>query len=275
MIDYQFDFERDESLLRHKVRLFSCDSITSQKQAERRAVSALLAMIRSVAEFGRALVKLAGGPAGRIECFAEVPLPAQRGDVMEDLRPDGLIRVVRGKREWKAFVEVKVGPSSLDQAQFDKYHALACERGMDAVITISNEPAQANGLPPLKIDGRRLRKVSVVHWRWEKLLREAELLADPKRGEVVTDADQSWMLDEWIRYVTDPAAKIVQEPSLGEYWNEVLRAAQELRLDAFTAKLDDVVAHWDGFLRVMAFRLKAQLGVDVQPSVFVPSPQGS
>jgi hypothetical protein len=46
-----------------------------------------------------------GAPAGSLQTFIEVPF--QHGD--KQCFPDGLIRVVRGQRQWTALVEVKTG----------------------------------------------------------------------------------------------------------------------------------------------------------------------
>ena len=45
------------------------------------------------------------------------------------IRPDGIVRAKRGKREWSALVEVKVGDNPLDRDQVDAYHRLAGNEG--------------------------------------------------------------------------------------------------------------------------------------------------
>ncbi len=250
----------------HEVRLFPTLRISSDREAELRATASLLAMARAVSEFGRSFVRMAGGPVGRLTAYTEVPLTtdAKPGQPPDELRPDGVVRVVRGKREWKALVEVKVGDNALQQDQFDSYHVLASAKGFDAVITISNQPAQSNSLPPLSIDGRRLRRVPVVHFSWERLLSEAQMLSQ-KKG--VADSDQEWMLDEWIKYVGDERSRIIQKPDLGKHWHEVLQAARSGNLHTVSPALEDVVVHWIGFLRKVALRLRAKLGVEVQPKM--------
>ena len=150
----------------------------------------------------------------------------------------------------------------MDQKQCDEYHKLAKEEGFDAFITISNRAALPNGLPPLiSIDGRRLRSVPVVHASWERLLSEAQLLSQRK---AISDPDQHWMLDEWIRYITHPNSKIIEAPHLGDHWNDVLRAARENNLESVPRELTQVVQRWDGFLTKTALRLRGKLGVDVE-----------
>ena len=258
------DFDNNEEIKAHQVRLFPSVRISSSREAELRATASLLAMVRAVSEFGRVIVKVAGGPVGRVSCYTEVGFQDPSSDETASLRPDGIIRVVRGRTDWKALVEVKVGDNPLDQKQFDSYHQLAKREPCNALITISNQAALSNGLPPLSVDGRRLRSVPVFHLSWERLLSEARILS---RRKEVEDPDQRWMLDEWIRYVADPNSKIIEPPHLGDHWNEILRAAREGNLSSVSRRLQDVVRRWDGFVKKAALRLSAKLGVEVEPRI--------
>ncbi|MCK4548344.1 MAG: hypothetical protein KAW17_12985 [Candidatus Eisenbacteria sp.] len=158
-------------------------------------------------------------------------------------------------------VEVKVGRANLDPEQIDKYHRLARQEGAGALITVSNQPALPDGRPPVSLDGRRLRSIPVVHFSWERLLSEAQLLS---RKKEVSDSDQKWMLDEWIRYVDDPESRIVVPPDLGSQWTEILKAARTGALDQSGSELLDVARFWMGYLRKAALRLRAKLGVEVE-----------
>lgn len=250
-----------EKLDPHRVRLFPGYDIRSEREAELRAASTLLGVARAVSEFGRRIVAMAGGPAGRLECYTEVPFDIELNGVRTTVRPDGLLWVKRGAKEWRALVEVKVGNQTLDQAQIDNYHTIASDEAMDALITISNEAALSNGLPPhIAIDGRRARKVPVVHLSWDRLLSEAQMLSGQ---EEIADADQHWMLDEWILYVNDDRARIIEQPQLGASWSDVVRAAQSGDLRSGTIQVEEVVRLWDAYLWKLGFRMRAQLGVDV------------
>ncbi len=255
--------KQDATMSGHEVRLFPSVHIKSDREAELRATASLLAVIRAVSEFGRTIVRIAGGPAGRVSCFTEVPFQLDGGDgnPPEELRPDGIVQVVRGKTRWVALVEVKVGKASLDSEQIDKYHRLARDEGANALITVSNQPALPDGRPPVSLDGRRLRSIPVSHFSWERLLSEAQLLS---RKKEVADPDQKWMLDEWIHYVGDPKSRIIVPPDLGSHWGDVLKAARTGALDQSDSELRDVARCWMGYLRKAALRLRAKLGVDVQ-----------
>ncbi|WP_337288933.1 hypothetical protein [Candidatus Methylomirabilis sp.] len=245
----------------HEVRLFPSVHVSSEREAELRATASLLATMRAVSEFGRTIVKLAGGPAGRLCCFTEVPFQLGKGtgQAPEYLRPDGVLTVERGKTRWDALVEVKVGTANLEQDQVDRYHRLAKQERLQALITVSNQPAQANGSPPVNVDGRR--SIPVVHFSWERLLSEAQVLS---RKKEVSDSDQKWMLDEWIRYVEDPDSRIIVAPDLGSKWGDVLGAARTNALSPSSPELQDVARSWVGYLRKAALRLRAKLGVEVE-----------
>ena len=206
------------------------------------------------------MVRAAGGPAGRISCYTEASFEMGTSPT-RIVRPDGIIRVIRGKTQWSALVEVKVGDNLLDAGQVDTYHKLAGEGGFDALVTISNQASLPNGRPPMELDRRRLRKVPVVHLSWERLLAEAQVLSTKKE---IKDSDQHWMLDEWIKYITDDESRIIAPPSLGAHWGIVLQAAREHKLSTVPNQLTDVTEHWDAFLKKLAFRLRAKMGADVQ-----------
>ncbi len=126
---------------------------------ELRAVAALLSMARGVSEFGGRIVRRAGGPRNKdmrryMQCITEVPFVVLSGETHphEEAkriaklpkhrrhydRPDGVIFVRKGSKEWKALVEVKVRTSKLedDPEQIVEYHRQACDLGFDVLITM-------------------------------------------------------------------------------------------------------------------------------------------
>jgi len=90
-------------------RLIPTSGISGAEEAERRATSATLAVLSAVKEFGAAVIRPLGAPAGQIETFIEVPF--ELGD--RTVCPDGLIRTARGTKTWTALVEVKTGTMQL------------------------------------------------------------------------------------------------------------------------------------------------------------------
>ena len=134
-------------------RLIPVSGISGADEQERRGVSALLAVLGSVREFGRAITGQLGAPTGSITTYIEVPF--QLGE--RQVRPDGLIRVQRGKTRWSALVEVKTGRNDLQPAQLTDYVDVAREQGFDVVLTISNQLATAPGEHPTVVDRKKLR----------------------------------------------------------------------------------------------------------------------
>ena len=94
-------------------RLIPTSGINGQEEAERRATSALLAVMSAVKEFGTAILKPLGVPVGPVFTFVEVPFKS--GD--STVYPDGLIQTSRGSRTWTALVEVKTGAGTLQKPQ--------------------------------------------------------------------------------------------------------------------------------------------------------------
>lgn len=250
---------RNELKNEPKVRLFPSVHLSSDREAELRATASLLATIRAVSEFGRRIVSLSNGPKGQLACHTEVSAKLEeiRGDAPKTLRLDGVLSVKRGKTHWVAFIEVKVGTAKLSEDQIDKYHQLAKQEKADVLITVSNQPARADGGPPLTLDRRC--NIPVVHFSWERLLSEAKVLS-----EEVSDPDQKWILTEWSRYVEDPNSRIKIPPDLGSHWRAVLEAAGKNALKESNSDLHDVALHWVGYLRKAAFRLRAKEKVDVE-----------
>jgi hypothetical protein len=125
----------------HQARLIPTSGISGAEEQERRATSALLAVMSAVREFGRGLTQPLGAPAGTIEIFIEVPVVWAEKKYL----PDGLIRVTRGQKSWTSLVEVKTGTNELATDQLETYLDVAREQGFDALVTISNETPVGGG----------------------------------------------------------------------------------------------------------------------------------
>lgn len=140
-----------------RARLIPISGIGSEREAEARATSALLAVIEAVRDLSRELF----GPLGaskaqraEVRCYTEVPFKLGAGKAAT--RPDGLIQVTYGKSTWTALVEVKTGRATLDADQLNAYWDLARQEGYDAVVTISNEIARSAGVHPT--EGLKVRE---------------------------------------------------------------------------------------------------------------------
>jgi hypothetical protein len=90
---------REDALERdwESARLIPTAGIRGQEEQERRATSALLAVLPAVPDFGHALLSDLRAPKGSISTFTEIRL--KDGDGQTHI-PDGAIVVERGKTRW-------------------------------------------------------------------------------------------------------------------------------------------------------------------------------
>lgn len=240
----------------NQARLIPTSGISGADEQERRATSALLAVMGAVKEFGRAMLRPLGAPAGAIETYIEVPFDLGG----KKCYPDGLVRVTRGAKSWTALVEVKTGRNELETEQLENYLDIAREHGFDALITISNEIPVAREQHPTKVDKRKLRKVALHHWSWTYLL-SAAVMQKEHRG--VSDPEQAWILGELIRYLEHPRSGALELDDMGEHWVPVRQAVKAGTLRANDSGGPEVVSRFDALLRYTSLRLGRQLGTDV------------
>jgi hypothetical protein len=241
-----------------QARLIPVSGISGAEEQERRGTSALLAVVNSVREFGRAIAGPLGAPAGTLVAYIETPFAL--GD--RNVRPDGLMQVKRGSTVWTALVEVKTGAEELKVPQVEAYLDVAREQGFDTVLTISNQLAGAPGEHPLAVDGRKLKKVSLYHLSWSQILTEA-LVAQANKA--VSDPDQAWILNEFIRYLQHPKSGAAEFEDMGASWVEVREAVRSGSLRASDRGAVEVVRRYEQLVSFAAMLMCRELGVDVRP----------
>lgn len=250
------------SLLRDErwpvARLIPITSSTGVEAKERNAASALLAVLSHVDEFGRTLLRPLGAPAGKIEAFVETPFKTASGKV---IRPDGLIGVTRAGKTWWALVECKIADQALTVDQMEAYLDLAKASGIDAVLSISNHYTTSSSDYPIPIDRKKLKKVSIHHWSWVRVLTEAEV---QKQYRGVKDPDQAYLLDELIRYLSDPRSGVVQFDDMGPSWTKVREGARVRTLRKSDPDVAAIANRWDELVRFLSLDLTKELGRDVR-----------
>ncbi len=239
-------------------RLIPVAGLSNQKEREIRAASSLLAVMGAVDEFGRALLKEIGAPAGRISTFTEIPLENGAG---KTLRPDGAITVERGKTKWKCLVEVKTGNVPLPAEQVSDYLDLAREHGFQAVLTISTQISSSPADVPVAVDKRKLRSVQLRHLSWSRILTEA-IMQHQHRG--VRDPDQAWILKELIVYLEHEKSGAIGFEDMGKHWVKVRNAARDGTIRPADPGVRDVVDRWEQFVEYLCLTLSQDLGVQVQ-----------
>ncbi len=199
-------------------RLFPVLSTTSK---EGRTTAILLACMARINELSRELLASAGqrvGTRSKIECYTEVVPASASADTRE--RPDGLIVLRAGKREWKAFVEAKIGKSELDVNQIERYRNMARDNGIDCVITISNQFATAPTEHPLEAVRKSRSRIPVIHWSWMHVLTTADLLIS---RQSIASHDQLVLLNEFRRFLAHESAGVRGFDRMPREWTELNR----------------------------------------------------
>ncbi|WP_456696844.1 hypothetical protein [Aeromicrobium sp. P5_D10] len=242
----------------HQARLIPTSGISGAPEQERRATSALLAVLSIVPDFSKALLAGVGASAGKVGTYIEVPF--ELGE--QRVYPDGLIRVKRGAREWTALVEVKTGKNVLEAPQLENYLDIARTNAFDALITISNEIPPIPGQHPTVVDKRKLRKVAIHHWSWSYVLATA-IVQKEHRG--VSDPEQAWILGELIRYLEHERSGALDLDDMGPNWVAVREAVAAGTLRANDKTAPEIVSRFDALLRYASLRLGQHLGTDVTP----------
>ncbi|WP_321447654.1 hypothetical protein [uncultured Cohaesibacter sp.] len=197
-------------------RLFPVLSTTSK---EGRTTSIVLACLCKIDEFGALLLSSIGpriGVRATIEAFTEVVFRNQNTAIKD--RPDGLIVVRVGKRQWRALVEAKVGNNDLEADQIERYRSLAKENDIDCVITISNQFATSPDSHPIEQVRKSRSRIPVFHWSWMHILTTADLLIS---GEQVSDVDQLILLNELRRFLTHESAGVKGFDRMPKEWSEL------------------------------------------------------
>lgn len=237
-------------------RLIPTSGINGAEEQERRATSALLAVMSSVKEYGRVITSRMGAPAGVLETFIEVPFLLADKKVF----PDGLIRVKRGSKVWTALVEVKTGNNELQREQLENYLDVAREHRFDALLTISNEISPAAGVHPTLVDKRKSKYIPMHHLSWTEVL-TAAVMQKEFRG--VADPDQAWILGELIRYLEHPKSGAVEFTDMGPSWVPVRDSVSSGTLRKTDKDAAQVASRFDALLRYGALKLGQRLGADV------------
>ena len=240
-------------------RLIPVSGLGGQQEKERRAASALLAVVGAVKEFGQAIVRGLGAPAGNVSAFCEVPFELADG---RRIRVDGVLRVTRGKRVWTLLVEVKTGSAELGQEQVEAYLDAVRDQGFDGLLTISNEIVGVAGHHPVKPSGRRFARIPLFHLSWTRILSQALMV---KEHQGVSDPDQAWILGELIRYLQYEGSGALSFDDMGRDWPAVRNAVREDTLRRSDAGVDETAARWNQLIQFLCLGLSARLGEVVSP----------
>ncbi|KXP00066.1 TerD family protein [Tsukamurella pseudospumae] len=235
-----------------RARLFPAVGIRSSAEQEGRTTSVLLSVMSTVPEFGRRIASLMGAPRGRTETFTEVVFPLGG----QEHRPDGLIRVSRGSKEWVALVEVKTAKGALNADQIDRYVQIARAKGFDAVVTITCDVPPCPGELPIQLKARPPKSVSVTHLSWEEIVTEGSLALAASGGDRLHDR----IMEQFLLYASEQQAGMWQFGDMGRHWVKVRNGVADGTLSASDPATAEVCARFDQLTRHLALQLTALTG---------------
>jgi hypothetical protein len=238
-------------------RLLPTAGIRNQNEQERRAASALLAVMSAVPDFCHGLLAGMKAPRGAISTYTELRFKdgAQRTHI-----PDGAVIIERGKKRWGCLVEIKTSGVPLDADQVSRYLDLARDHGFDGFLTISNEINSDPDALPYSVDKRKLRGLAAYHLSWWRVLTEA-IVQHRFRG--IEDPDQAWILGELIRYLDDGKSGAGGFEGMGQEWVRVREDARNETLRASDSEARTICSRWEQFAEYLCLHLSQELGVDV------------
>ena len=113
-----------------RARLIPVSGISSDKEAETRAASAVMAVLSVVRDLSVALFAPMGASRAA-KATVDTYIEPQFMSDGKKVRPDGLIRITYGKSEWTALVEFKTGDALLEADQINTYWDIARQQGFD------------------------------------------------------------------------------------------------------------------------------------------------
>ncbi|WP_461519725.1 hypothetical protein [Porticoccus sp.] len=232
-------------------------------QPELRNTSVTCAILTAVEEFAEAVLGAVGAPTGKrskVKVWVEPVFKADKGGDNKD-RPDALIVVDNGRREWRALVEAKARGATLEPSQVERYLDIAKAQGIDAVITISNQFVATPSQSPCSINRQKLKKVSLYHWSWSYLKTEAKIQLSKS---AVSDPDQAYMLDEYVRFLEHDSAGVSEFEQMGKEWVEACSLLfAKSKLDKKSPLVPCVVSNWDELIRCTALLMSRTLETNV------------
>ena len=233
----------------------------STKQ-ELKNTSVTCAILMAVEEFSDALLGALGAPTGkraRTTIWLEPVFKSSKEENKD--RPDALVIVDNGRREWRALIEAKTKNANLESNQIERYLDIAKHQSIDAVITISNQFVATPSQSPCNINTQKLKKVSLFHWSWSFLETEAKIQLSKS---MVSDPDQAYMLDEYVRFLEHESAGVSEFEQMGKDWVEACKIYfAKSKLTKKSTQALEVVSDWDELMRCTSLSMSRELDTNV------------
>lgn len=230
----------------------------ADSKKEERATSSLLASFMVVPSFAKEVLADVGAPVGnriKIVCYTEVTF--KNNEKEKKSRPDGLVIITNGKKQWTAIIESKIGNAELTKEQVEEYLDLARTHGINALITISNQFATTPTHHPVKVAKNKTRYVDLYHFSWLSLKSKAVLLTANKN---VDDPEQAFILSELLRYLDHDSSGVTSLTRMPSEWKDL---CSSVRHGTTLAKTSDVVkksvSGWHQLLKHLSLNLSMSI----------------
>ncbi|MDC0661369.1 hypothetical protein [Marinobacter sp. SS21] len=239
--------------------------IVADSAREQKSTSVLLAGMRSVFELRQALLKSIGikvGVKAVLEAWTEVVFDASSPKEQKPKdRPDGLLILRTGKKEWRALIEAKVGNEKIDEEQIAKYLQQAKTHQLDAVITISNQFAALPTHHPIKLPKSATKTVDLFHWSWAFVRTQCALLL---KNDSVEDEDQIFILNEILRYFESERAGISNFDQMNPEWKDLVNKVKSNgTLNKASDEVQNTISAWHQEQRDLCLIMSRKTGSDV------------
>lgn len=235
----------------------------ADSKKEERATSSLLASFMVVPGFAREVLSDAGAPVGKrikIVCYTEVTF--KNNEKTKGPRPDGLVIITSGSKQWTALIESKIGNADLTKEQVEEYLDLAKVHGINALITVSNQFATTPTHHPVKVSKNKLRSVELYHFSWLSLKSKAVLLTANKS---VDDPEQAYILSELVRYLDHDSSGVSSLSRMPSEWKDLCSSVQHgTALGKTSEVVEHAVSGWHQLLRHLSLNLSMSIGQPVK-----------
>lgn len=229
---------------------------------EQRAASILLAALAAVDEFRNTMLSTVGqrlGTRARIDCYTEVVLKKNPPNLT--LRPDGLLIVTIGKKQWSALIEAKIGRADLNEEQLGHYIQLARLNNVDAVVTLSNQFAALPTHHPIRLPRSSIKTVELYHWSWMFVLTQATLTLSSRE---FASKDQCFILHEVVEYFKHPSTGVSSFDRMNPEWKDlVTKIRSNAPLSKSSPEVENSVASWHEEQRDLCLIMSRRLGRQV------------
>lgn len=245
--------------------------VVADSSKENRALSILLAALVGVHEFRQVMLGSLGqrvGSRAKFEAWTEVVFKCDPKGPKTIERPDGLLILSTGKKNWRMLVEAKVGNAEVGEDQLACYAQKAREIGLDGVLTITNQFVAMPSHHPVKLAKAQAKGVELYHWSWMYAITQANLLLQTGGIE---DPDQAYLLGEVVRYFEHPSSGVTRFTSMSPEWKELVAGVSRgAKLSKSSEIVEKSVSSWHQEQRdlclMMTDKLKRQVEIKLSRS---------